>query len=39
MDEEELLEIRRLIMHFLVSSVIQRLTHAACEVCIKLLVS
>lgn len=32
-DEEELLEIRRLLIHFLVSSVIQRLTHALFEVC------
>lgn len=33
-DEEELLEIRRLIMHFLISSVIHRLTHAIFEVMI-----
>ena len=31
-DEEELLEIRRLIIHFLVSTVVQRLAHAVCEV-------
>lgn len=32
-DEDELLEIRRLVMHFLISTVIQRLTHAIFEVC------
>ena len=31
-DEEELLVIRRLLLHFLVSNVIQRLTHALFEV-------
>lgn len=31
-DEEELLVIRRLLLHFLVSNVIQRLTHAIFEV-------
>ena len=31
-NEEELLEIRRLVLHFLVSTVIQRITHAVFEV-------
>ena len=36
-DEEELLEMQRLILHFLVSSVYQRLTHVVFEV--KILIS